>query len=171
MATKFAELDELFDDALELPVKGRDGTTRTYRIPSPSAETGLRIMRLTAVVTKLMAGGEPSTEILDDEEEHDLIAEALGPAEGEMRADGVDWAWRRHAGLTAVMWVLRGLDDARQFWATAGDPTRSAPANRAERRAAKSSGSATGSATKRRASSSGTSARPAGKTAAKASRA
>lgn len=170
MATKFEALDELFDDALELPVKGRDGTVRDYRIPSPSAETGLRIMRLTEAVTRLMAGGDPSTEMLDDEGEHDLIAEALGPAEAEMRADGVDWAWRRHAGLTAVLWVLRGLDDARQFWAAAGDPTRSAP-NRAERRAAAKSGSAAASKTRTRASSSGTSARPAGKTKAKASRA
>lgn len=170
MATRFDALDDLLDDALELPVRGRDGQTRTYRIPSPSAEDGLRIQKISALATRLIAGGEPlSTEILNDNEEIDLIHDALGTAEAEMIADGVDWAWRRHAGITAYLWITQGTEQAQQFWAAAGDPTKLPAANRAARRAAKSSGSAKAAATKRRASTSGTSGRPAGTTARKAS--
>lgn len=173
MATRFEALDELLDDSLELPVKGRDGKTRTYRIPSPSAEDGLRIQRIAALATRLMDGGEaPDTQLLDDQEELDLIRDALGTADDEMQADGVDWAWRRHAGMTAVLWIVQGADTAGQYWRAAGDPTRIAPPNRAARRAtAKKSGSAAVNGTPRRASTSGTSGRPAGKKSGKASRA
>lgn len=168
MATRFEALDELFDDALELPVKGRDGEVRTYRVPSPSAEDGLRINRLTAMAVRLVGGGQGvETEALDDEEELALIADALGPAHEEMLADGVDWAWMRHAGLTAVLWITQGPEAAGTYWKAAGDPTRLAP-NRAARRA-KSSGSAAASKTRKQASTSGTSGRPAGKSARKAS--
>ncbi len=172
MATRFEALDELFDDALELPVKGRDGATRTYRIPSPSAADGLRVQRITTMATVLMAGGElVDTEILDDEGEHDLIRLCLGPADGEMQADGVDWAWRRHAGLTAMFWIVNGRESAEQYWSAAGDPTRLADAtpNRETRRAAKS-GSGAAKSTPRRASTSGTSARKAGGSARKAAK-
>jgi len=162
MATRFEALDELLDDSLELPVKGRDGQVRTYRIPSPSAESGLRIQRITTLATRLLAGGEaPDAEFLDDQEELDLIHDALGSADEEMQADGVDWAWRRHAGLTAVIWITQGAEAAESYWRAAGDPTRLAGPNRAERRAAgKSTGSAAASKTRSRASTSGTSARP-----------
>lgn len=170
---RFEALDDLFDDCLELPIPGRDGTKRTYRIPSPPADDGLTILRVTTLATKLMAGGEPSdSEMLDDDEERDLIAMALGPAAAEMSADGVDWAWTRHAGLTAVLWVSRGIEDAEAFWRAAGDPTKlAAPQNREQRRAAVKSGSAKAAGTKRQGSGSGTSGRPAGKTAAKSSKA
>lgn len=173
MATTFEALDELLDDALELPVPGRDGKKRTYRIPSPSAEDGLRIQRITMFAARLMGDGEdPDTEVLDDEQERDIIADALGPAQAEMVADGVDWAWLRHAGLTAVIWVSQGPDAAGMWWRAAGDPTRLVAPNRAERRAAaKTTGSAPASTTKRRVSGSSTTARRAGKSAPRASRA
>lgn len=170
---RFEALDDLFDDALELPVPGRDGATRTYRIPSPPAEDGLFVVRVTTLATKLMAGGTPTdAELLDDNEERDLIAMALGPAAAELSADGVDWAWTRHAGLTAVLWIARGIEDAEAFWRAAGDPTKlAAPPNREQRRAAAKSGSAKAAKTPRRASASGTSGRPAGKTVARSPKA
>jgi hypothetical protein len=172
MATRFDALDELFDDALELPIKGRDGAIRTYRIPSPTAESGLRISRMTVLAMRAIGGGsEVDAEALNDEEELDLLADALGPAQAEMQADGVDWAWLRHAGLTAVIWITQGPDSAGTYWRAAGDPTRLAPPNRAARRAKPSSGSAAASTTKRRASGSSTTARRATKSAPKASRA
>lgn len=173
MATRFVELDELFDDALELPVLGRDGTKRIYRIPSPSAEDGLRIQKITAVAVRLVGGGEaPDQDFLDDAEERDLIADALGSAYAEMQADGVDWSWLRHAGLTAVIWISQGQDPALTYWKAAGDPSRlSAPNRQARREAAKSNGSAPASTTRKRASGSSTTAPRAGKTARKASRA
>lgn len=169
---RFEALDDLFDDSLELPIPGRDGTKRTYRIPSPPAEDGLFVVKVTTLATRLMAGGEPAeSEMLDDSEERDLIAMALGPAAAEMAADGVDWAWTRHAGLTAVLWISRGIEDAEAYWRAAGDPTKlAAPQNREQRRAVAKSGSAKAGGTKRRASSSGTSGRPAGKTVAKSSK-
>lgn len=173
MATKFEALDELFDDALELPVKARDGKTRTYKIPSPSAEDGLRIQRLTAMAVRLVGGGEaPDQDFLDDQDERDLIADALGPAQTEMQDDGVDWAWLRHAGLTAIIWISQGAEAAGTYWKAAGDPTKLPAPNRETRRAAaKSSGSAAASRTRKPSSTSGTSGRPAGKSARKASRA
>lgn len=171
MATRFEALDELFDDALTLPVTARDGKTRDYRIPSPSAEDGLRIQRITVLATRLMSGGKDlDTEVLNDEEERDLIADALGPADAEMQKDGVDWAWRKHAGLTAVIWITRDLKDAEMYWKAAGDPTRLAVPNRETRRAAaKTSGSAAAPKTRKRASSSTTSGPRAGKSAPRAS--
>lgn len=171
MATRFEALDELFDDSLELPVKGRDGTVRTYRIPSPSGEDGLRITKLAELAMRAMGGStEIDAEALNDAEELDMLSTVLGPAQAEMQADGVDWAWLRHSGLTAVIWITQGPEAAGTYWRAAGDPTRQAPPNREARRAAaKSSGSAPASTTKRRVSGSSTTARPAGKKSPKAS--
>lgn len=161
MATTFAALEELFDDALELPLKGRDGKVRVYRIPSPSALDGLKIQEITNLATKLMAGGDGvDVTLLEDDEELDLITMCLGPADTELQGDGVDWAWRRHAGLTAMFWITAGKDTAEKYWAAAGDPSRLAP-NREARRAAKKTGSAAASKTRSRGSTSGTTARKA----------
>lgn len=173
MATTFEALDELLDDALELPgIPGRDGKKRQYRIPSPSSLDGLRIQAITNLASRAMQGGEAlDTSLLDDDKELDLIQLCLGPADTELQADGVDWAWRRHAGLTAFFWITADADTARNYWLAAGDPSRIAPENRETRRkTAKKAGSAGASSTKRRASTSGTSARPATGSARKAAR-
>lgn len=158
MAAAFEALDELFDEALELPIKGK-----TYRIPSPSAEDGLKVQRITTLAARLMDGGEAvDTELLDDDEEADLIELCLGPVHAELVANGVDWAWLRHAGLTAMFWITAGTEAAQRYWSSAGDPSRLAP-NREERRtqAKTKSGSAAATSTKRRGSTSGTSGRKA----------
>ncbi|MEU5608456.1 hypothetical protein AB0H03_06810 [Streptomyces sparsogenes] len=157
MAIKFDALDELLDDALELPINGT-----TYRIPSPSAEDGLKVQRITTLAARLMAGGEAiDTTLLDDDQERDLLQLCLGQVFDELRADGVSWSQLRHAGLTAMFWIVSGVGTAEQYWKAAGDPSQLAP-NRAERRAkAKKNGSAAASATKRRGSTSGTSGRKA----------
>ncbi|HLS39217.1 MAG TPA: hypothetical protein VK038_00455, partial [Ornithinicoccus sp.] len=72
-STQFEALDSFLDDYLELPVRGRDGETRIYRIEDPPAEDGLRIERITTLAARLAAGGKrPETPVLDDEEEKDL---------------------------------------------------------------------------------------------------
>lgn len=147
-------LDELFDDALELPIKGK-----VYRVPSPSGEDGLKVQRITSVAVQLLAGGKDiNTEVLDDDEERSLHQMCLGPVYEELLADGVGWAWLRHAGLTAMIWIANGQDAAAKYWAAAGDPSRLAP-NREARRAAKKSGSAAAKSTPKRGSTSGTSGR------------
>lgn len=171
MATAFAALEELFDDALELPLKGRDGKVRAYRIPSPSSLDGLKIQEITTLATKLMAGGDGvDVTLLEDDEELDLITLCLGPADGELQADGVDWAWRRHAGLTAMFWITAGKDTAEKYWTAAGDPSRLAPNREARRTAAKKTGSAAASKARSRGSSSGTSVRRATASAPRAAR-
>ncbi|MDT0306131.1 hypothetical protein RM780_04030 [Streptomyces sp. DSM 44917] len=159
---QFGALDELFDEALDLPVKGR-----VYHIPSPPAEDGLRVQRITTLAARLLDGGEAvDTTLLDDAEELDLLRLCLGPVYDEMLADGVEWVWLRHAGLTAMFWIINGLAAAEDYWKAARDPSRLAP-NRAARRTAKKSGSAAAKSTRSRGSTSGTSARKAGKSARK----
>lgn len=151
---RFEALDELFDETLELPIKGK-----TYRIPSPSAEDGLRVQRITTMATRLMEKGEAvDTELLDDDEERDLIELCLGPAQAEMVANKVDWSWLRHAGLTAMFWITAGADAAEKYWNSGGNPELMAP-NRETRRAAKKNGSAAAKSTPKRGSTSGTSVR------------
>lgn len=153
---RFEALDELFDESLELPIKGK-----TYKIPSPSAEDGLKVQRITTMASRLMEKGEAvDTELLDDEEEQDLIQLCLGPTQAEMVANGVDWAWLRHAGLTAMFWITAGAEAAEKYWNTGGNPELLAP-NREARRAAKKNGSAAANGTRKRGSTSGTSTRKA----------
>ncbi|MET7933495.1 hypothetical protein [Streptomyces sp. NPDC005322] len=154
MGARFEALDELFDDTLTLPF----GDTE-YVIPSPPAEDGLRVQRITSLAARLQAGGEAiNTELLDDDEERDLLELCLGPVLGEMLSDGISWSRARHAGLTAMFWIVSGPEIAEKYWKTGGDPSLMAPPNRETRRA-KKSGSGAASTTKRRGSTSGTSGR------------
>jgi len=151
MAARFAALDELLDEALELPVG-----EKVYRIPSPPAEDGLRIERITTLAARIVAGGaDPETEALDDQEELDLYRLCLGPVYDELREDGVSWAVFRHVALTAMFWITADRETAEAYWSSGGDPSRVAP-NRAARRRQGSSGSAAGSTTRSRGSTSGT---------------
>jgi hypothetical protein len=153
MAIRFEALEDLFDDALELPVGGK-----TYRVPSPSAEDGLRVQTITTLAARLLSGGEAiDTEALDDDEERDLFQLSLGPVYDELLADGVSWSALRHVGLTAMFWITNGVETAQTYWKAAGDPSLLAP-NREARRKAKKTGSAAASKTPRRGSTSGTSA-------------
>ncbi|MFD9444943.1 hypothetical protein [Streptomyces sp. NPDC060001] len=158
MAGTFKVLEEFQDDALTLPVRLPDGTVREFRIPSPSAEVGLRVQQLMEQGARMADSGTPmDAEILDDEAEMDLFKSALGSAYDEVMASGLDWSRVRHIAMTAVMWITVGLDMAEKYWAAEGDPSRVAPANRSARRAS----SAAASSTKRRGSTSGTSTRKA----------
>lgn len=162
MAARFEALDELFDDALELPILGI-----TYRIPSPSATDGLKVQRITTLAARLVDGGEAvDTTILDDEEEIDLFKLCLGPVYDELLPI-VDWSLLRHAGLTAMFWIVSGVQTAERYWKAAGDPSQLAP-NRETRR--NKNGSAAAKSTPKRGSTSGTNARKAGAKPRKAAR-
>lgn len=157
MARRFEAVDELLDDALELPVRGK-----VYRIPSPSSEDGIRVQKLVEAAARMYEGGEGAeAEVLDDEEEVNVIRLCLGDVENELIADGVSWAWRRHVGITAMFWIANGPEFAERYWEAAGDPERLAPNREARRKAARSNGSAAASKTPRRGSTSGTSGRKA----------
>ncbi|MYU21194.1 hypothetical protein [Streptomyces sp. SID8352] len=151
----FEALDAFLDDHLDLPVQGRDGQTRIYRIADPSAEDGIRIERITTLAARLAAGGEaPDTPVLDDDEERDLYRMCLGDAYDDLLAD-VSWGRFKHVALTAMFWVTTDRETAAQFWQTG----HLGKANRAARRAQQKHGtsaSAGESTTRSPASTSGT---------------
>lgn len=138
----FADLDEFFDDALRLPIGGKE-----YVIPSPDAATGLHVQRLFAAAE----GAGADTADLDDEAEADLYRRVLGGVYDEMVANGLPWSRLRMAGLTALVWVAGGVESAEAFWAAGGRPEAPGP-NRASRRA----GSGSAPRTRRPGSTAGT---------------
>ncbi|WP_171110602.1 MULTISPECIES: hypothetical protein [unclassified Streptomyces] len=130
----FEALDGFLDDYLELPVRGRDGQTRVYRIEDPAAEDGIKIERITSLAARLAAGGKaPDTPVLDDKDELDLYRLCLGDAYDQLLADGVKWAQFKHVALTAMFWVTTDKDTAAEFWRTGQQPGKAA--NREARRA------------------------------------
>lgn len=152
----FEALGAFLDDALELPVMGRDGVERIYRIEDPSADDGLKIERITNMAARMAAGGAaPDTKALDDEEEIDLYRLCLGDTYDELRGE-LGWSRFKHVALTAMFWITADRETAEKYWAT-GDTPGKAP-NRAARRQQKrgSSASAAASTTRKRASTSGT---------------
>lgn len=91
-------LSFLNDDALVLPAikskKHPEG--KVYLIPSPDAETGLRLAGLANVAARVAGGGEADEEeveslILSDTEERTFIQQVLGDAYQTMMDDGVSW--------------------------------------------------------------------------------
>lgn len=151
----FEALDRFLEDYLELPVPGRDGTMRVYRIDEPSAEDGIRIERITTLAARLAAGGKaPNTPVLGDDEELDLYRMCLGDAYERMKAE-LGWGTFKHCSLTAMFWITTDRETAQQFWKTG--QMGKAP-NRAARRQASrgSSASAAASTTPSPSSTSGT---------------
>ncbi|MFK0062615.1 hypothetical protein ACIQTN_25735 [Streptomyces werraensis] len=131
---QFSALDDFLDDYLDLPVRGRDGEVRVYRIEDPPAEDGIRIERITTLAARLAAGQtRENLPVLDDDEERDLYRMCLGDAYDEMLADGVGWAQFKHVAMTAMFWVISDKETAQEFWQTGQQPGKAA--NREARRA------------------------------------
>ncbi len=150
----FKTLEEFLGDCLELPVRCKDGELRTFAVPSPSAEDGLKVEKIMSEGLRAANGQTPlNAQVLDDAEEIDLYRLALGGAYDDVFKH-VDWPRFRHIAMTAVMWITAGLDVAEQFWNSDGDPKAMPGPNREARRS-----SAAASTTKRPASTSGTNAR------------
>ncbi|MFB6787697.1 hypothetical protein ACFCWT_13575 [Streptomyces olivaceus] len=157
MADTFEALDAFLDEYLDLPVRGRDGQVRVYRIEEPSAEDGIRIERVTSLAARLAAGGTaPDKPVLDDDEESDLYRMCLGPAYDQLRTE-VGWSAFKHVALTAMFWVVSDKETASEFWRTGQQPGKAG--NRQARRAQEkhgTSGSAGASTTRSQGSTSGT---------------
>ncbi|MET7450686.1 hypothetical protein ABZT03_02095 [Streptomyces sp. NPDC005574] len=147
----FNELGNLLDDSLPLPIKGK-----VYRVPAPSAATGLRVQAIMQAAATAADGGQADREVLADAAERDMYADVLGASHAEMVADGVEWPMLKHAAVTAMVWIIQSKDRAEAYWNTGGDPSQLAP-NREQRRS--TSGAA--NKTRSRGSSSGTRHRPA----------
>ncbi|OAR21917.1 hypothetical protein A8W25_28140 [Streptomyces sp. ERV7] len=147
----FAPLGELLDESLELPI-----AERTYTVPAPNAEIGLRTQAIVHAAAVAADGGKVDEQVLSDAAERDLYRDLLGPAYDEMVADAVPWPALKHCALTAMVWVAQDKAAAERFWNAAGDPSRLAP-NRAARR----SRSGGANSTRNQGSTSGTSTHPA----------
>lgn len=133
----------LNDDALVTPpiksAKFPDG--KVYRIPSPDAETGLRLTGLANIAAKAaqnmtVQNSDVAKLKMDDDEERDFMAQVMGPVRDEMIADGVSWVTIQRMNQYAFAYFAvspqaaeRGVESG----AFAGKAP--APANRAERRA------------------------------------
>ncbi|MFD7508119.1 hypothetical protein ACFV5N_02045 [Streptomyces sp. NPDC059853] len=149
----FDALDDFLDESITLPIGGR-----TYVIPAPSAEVGLRVQAMVQAAAIAADGGRVRDQVLDDSAEHDHYRDVLGTAYEQMLDDGVNWPALKHAALTAMVWITQDRATAERFWASGGDPKAGAP-NRAARRQQDRSGGA--STTRSAGSTSGTSGRPA----------
>ncbi|TLQ43487.1 DUF7426 family protein [Streptomyces marianii] len=152
----FKVLDEFLGDSLDLPVRCNDGEIRTFHIPAPSAEDGLRVEALMELGIRMAAeGADPDTEVLDDAQELDLYRTVLGPAYDDA-IKFLNSARFKVLALTAMLWITQGLDAAEACWNAGGVPSQAAP-NREQRRAS----SRAAKSTRSRGSQSGTSTPPA----------
>ncbi|WP_336214381.1 DUF7426 family protein [Nonomuraea sp. LPB2021202275-12-8] len=118
----FKDLDDFFSDGLELPVGGK-----TYRIPAPSAETGLFCQRLAEAGVAAAQGKDVPEVELDDVRELELYQRVLGPVYAELIADGVSWPKLKHVAITAFMWVAGNEQAAEAYWEQGPSPEAQAP--------------------------------------------
>lgn len=112
----FQELDEFFDDTLELPIRGK-----IYKIPSPDGETGLWCQRVFEVGARVESGQKvPASQSaklqLNDNDERELYDRVLGPAKQEMLDDGLTWARISAAAQTAIIWIATDRTTAEKYW-------------------------------------------------------
>ncbi|GGJ82082.1 hypothetical protein GCM10011583_12040 [Streptomyces camponoticapitis] len=156
MAERFEALDDFLDNALELPVTGKDGVERIYRIEDPAADDGLKVERITALAARAFAGGAaPTEDLLDDEEELDLYRLCLGDTCDKLLAE-VGWTDFKRVALTAMFWITADLETAKACWKSGGDPNRLAPNRATRRQKPGSTESGAASTTRSRSSTSGT---------------
>lgn len=129
---KFKDLDDFFDDGLALPVGGK-----TYRVPAPSAETGLYCQRLAEAGVAAAQGKDVPEAELDDVRELQLYQRVLGGVYDELIADGVSWPKIKHVAVTAFMWVAGNVEAAEAYWEKGPEAQAPAKTGRAAARSTK----------------------------------
>lgn len=112
----FAELDEFWDDTLDIPIRGK-----VYKIPSPDAETGLWCQQVFEMGVRAESGQKVSAAQtkrlrLDDDEERELYDRVLGPVKQEMIDDGLTWARISAVAQTAIIWIATDRTTAERYW-------------------------------------------------------
>lgn len=147
----FKQLGEVLDETLSLPIGDK-----VYRVPPPSASTGLRVQAIMQAAAVAADGGAVDEAVLRDAAERDMYVDVLGTAHAEMVADDVAWPTLKHCAITAMVWIVQNKDAAERYWNSGGDPSRLAPNRKARR-----SSSGTAKSTPSRGSTSGTKPRPA----------
>lgn len=151
----------LDDDALDTPPipSTKHPAGRSYRIPSPDADTGVRLTAMVTLGVAFASGAdldqrEAKKLKLDDNQEKDFLEDVLGSAYGEMVADGVSWTRIQRLGRYCLLHFTLGPE------AAADEVQRGeAPApNRATRRAKKATGSSPASSAAAKSSTRGSTA-------------
>jgi len=135
----------LEDDSIRIPVpipsrEHPDG--KLYTVPSPDAETGVRLTALADIARKQRQGVQVSARDvarlhLNDEEEREFAQQVMGSCYDEMMADGVAWVTIQKVMNYAYIYFAMGKDVADQAAREglfSGGKAR-VPMNRAERRA------------------------------------
>lgn len=118
----FQPLENLYDEQLTLPVS----VDKSYTIPSPDADTGLQVQKLTIIGQKA-AQNEALTDEdkaflaampeLDDEQ---MLRRLLSDTVyDQMHEDKLSWHRRQLVVGTVMHWVAFGREAAEEFW-TAG---------------------------------------------------
>lgn len=101
----FKDYDDFAEGPIEVPFRGK-----TYTIPQPDLDTGLRLNRLVT--------DEAESEMPVDE----LWKLILGPLLDEFRADSVPIAFVGRVAMTALADFLHGRAVAEMAWETGNDP-------------------------------------------------
>ncbi len=130
----YRDLEEFLDPQLRLPWRGK-----TYTIPPPDYQLGLRMQRLIlAGLAALRAApadveddAEPDVELLGDDDERELYPRLLGPVLEQLVADGASWPVIARFGLTAFVHYTAGEEAGQAAWEGKEPPS----LNRAQRRA------------------------------------
>lgn len=141
----FVELDQVFEDTLNLPVGGK-----TYTIPAPDALFGLWCQRVIEAGYLIQQGVKPE-EVgdmppfpLEDgtvlqveagkiDADHAMYRRLLGDVWDQLHADGVSWPRIQVVAQTAMIWVGVGVEAAETFWNSGGNPEAFAPNRQARR--------------------------------------
>lgn len=115
----FQPLETFYDEQLTLPV----GPDKTYTIPSPDADTGLQVQKLTVLGQKAASNEDltdddkaflQSMPELDDET---LLRRLLSDdVYDQMAADKVSWHRRQLITGAVMYWIAFGREAAEEFW-------------------------------------------------------
>jgi hypothetical protein len=151
----FKNIDQYLDDSLKLPIGDK-----VYEIQPVDAETGLWVERIMAVAVdaqRAQAGG-PEVVISPDEAadleppgggRRTVFEVILGDTLDELRADKVSHTALKLINATVLIWISAGVEQAEQYWATAGRPGKAPKKPRDRERSARSAPRAS-TGTKRR---------------------
>lgn len=141
--------DFLEDDALEIPnIKSRAHPEgKTYNIPSPDAETGMRLSALAEIAVKVNKSIDVNARDvkrlqLDDTEEREFAQQVLGPVYEELIEDGVSWVRLQRITQYAYVHFAFSPEAAREAAERGVFAGKAQARTRAERRAKPSSGAA-----------------------------
>lgn len=109
----------LNDDGFDTPpIRSREHPDgKVYRIPSPDAETGIRLAALAEIGRKVATKRDVDQRDLerlrlDDREERDFAQQVLGSAFDTMTADGVPWTTMQRLTRYAYVYFTIGEEAA-----------------------------------------------------------